>query len=124
MVDLSKLLDKIFLILPNYCLGQSISKFYQNYEFMQFCTSSFEATMICKVFSEYRAPPCTSASEQAHSQDFFPGGGAFRVLRWLRLKKLKLIQLTLISWERAVRAISRGGTCLKSPPVATGLLLR
>ncbi|KAH0631842.1 hypothetical protein JD844_019699 [Phrynosoma platyrhinos] len=51
MVDLSKLLDKIFLILPNYCLGQSISEFYQNYEFIQFCTSSFEAAVICKVFN-------------------------------------------------------------------------
>nr|XP_060642190.1 phospholipid-transporting ATPase ABCA3 isoform X1 [Anolis sagrei ordinatus]XP_060642191.1 phospholipid-transporting ATPase ABCA3 isoform X1 [Anolis sagrei ordinatus] len=51
MVDLSKLLDKIFLILPNYCLGQSISEFYQNYEFIQFCTSSFEAVVICRVFN-------------------------------------------------------------------------
>ncbi|KAL7979133.1 hypothetical protein Chor_015157 [Crotalus horridus] len=45
------LLDKVFLILPNYCLGQSISKFYQNYEFIQFCTSSFESLVICKVFN-------------------------------------------------------------------------
>uniref|UniRef100_A0A8C5SUR6 ABC transporter domain-containing protein n=1 Tax=Laticauda laticaudata TaxID=8630 RepID=A0A8C5SUR6_LATLA len=51
MVDLSNMLDKIFLILPNYCLGQSISKFYQNYEFIQFCTSSFESVLICKVFN-------------------------------------------------------------------------
>uniref|UniRef100_A0A8C3SVY6 ATP binding cassette subfamily A member 3 n=1 Tax=Chelydra serpentina TaxID=8475 RepID=A0A8C3SVY6_CHESE len=40
LVDLSRTLDKIFLILPNYCLGQCISDFYQNYEFIQFCTSS------------------------------------------------------------------------------------
>ncbi|XP_077172968.1 phospholipid-transporting ATPase ABCA3 [Paroedura picta] len=51
MVDLSKLLDKIFLFLPNYCLGQSISYFYQNYEFIQFCTSSFEAVVVCKIFN-------------------------------------------------------------------------
>lgn len=51
MVDLSNTLDKVFLILPNYCLGQSISDFYQNYEFIQFCTSSFEAVFICKVFN-------------------------------------------------------------------------
>nr|XP_014347243.1 PREDICTED: ATP-binding cassette sub-family A member 3 [Latimeria chalumnae] len=48
LVDLAKTLDKVFLILPNYCLGQSISEFYQNYEFIQFCTSSFEAKFICK----------------------------------------------------------------------------
>lgn len=53
LVDLSKTLDKIFLILPNYCLGQCISDFYQNYEFIQFCTSSVEAIIICKAFSEY-----------------------------------------------------------------------
>uniref|UniRef100_A0A7M4E1A4 ATP binding cassette subfamily A member 3 n=1 Tax=Crocodylus porosus TaxID=8502 RepID=A0A7M4E1A4_CROPO len=51
LVDLSKTLDKIFLILPNYCLGQCISDFYQNYEFIQFCTSSFEATIICRMFN-------------------------------------------------------------------------
>ncbi|XP_053220123.1 phospholipid-transporting ATPase ABCA3 [Podarcis raffonei] len=51
MVDLSRMLDKVFLILPNYCLGQSISKFYQNYEFIQFCTSSIESLLVCKVFN-------------------------------------------------------------------------
>ncbi|XP_048350984.1 phospholipid-transporting ATPase ABCA3 [Sphaerodactylus townsendi] len=51
MVDLSKLLDKVFLVLPNYCLGQSISYFYQNYEFIQFCSSSFEAVLVCKLFN-------------------------------------------------------------------------
>lgn len=51
MVDLSKTLDKVFLILPNYCLGQSVSEFYQNYEFMKFCTSSFEAVVVCKVLN-------------------------------------------------------------------------
>ncbi|KAJ7305756.1 hypothetical protein JRQ81_010122 [Phrynocephalus forsythii] len=51
MVALSKTLDKVFLILPNYCLGQSISVFYQNYEFMQFCTSSFEAAVICRMLN-------------------------------------------------------------------------
>ncbi|XP_069503020.1 phospholipid-transporting ATPase ABCA3 [Ambystoma mexicanum] len=51
MVDLSKTLDKVFLLLPNYCLGQSISNFYQNFEFMQFCSSSLEAAIICKIFN-------------------------------------------------------------------------
>lgn len=51
-MDLSRTLDKVFLALPNYCLGQCISDFYQNYEFIQFCTSSVEAIFICKAFSE------------------------------------------------------------------------
>lgn len=51
-MDLSKTLDKVFLVLPNYCLGQCVSDFYQNYEFIQFCTSSVEAIFICKAFSE------------------------------------------------------------------------
>uniref|UniRef100_A0A8D0D9F5 ATP binding cassette subfamily A member 3 n=1 Tax=Sander lucioperca TaxID=283035 RepID=A0A8D0D9F5_SANLU len=38
--DLSHLLDKVFLIFPNYCLGMSFSQFYQNYELISFCTSS------------------------------------------------------------------------------------
>lgn len=55
-MDLSKTLDKVFLVLPNYCLGQCISDFYQNYEFIQFCTSSVEAIFICKAFSESLCP--------------------------------------------------------------------
>uniref|UniRef100_A0A8B9G513 ATP binding cassette subfamily A member 3 n=1 Tax=Amazona collaria TaxID=241587 RepID=A0A8B9G513_9PSIT len=51
LVDLSKTLDKVFLVLPNYCLGQCISDFYQNYEFIQFCTSSVEAVFICRAFN-------------------------------------------------------------------------
>ncbi|XP_059204278.1 phospholipid-transporting ATPase ABCA3 [Centropristis striata] len=45
--DLSHLLDKIFLIFPNYCLGMSFSQFYKNYEFISFCTSSPLITPIC-----------------------------------------------------------------------------
>lgn len=59
-MDLSKTLDKVFLILPNYCLGQCISDFYQNYEFIQFCTSSVEAIFICKAFSESPCPHLAS----------------------------------------------------------------
>ncbi|MBN3289285.1 ABCA3 protein, partial [Polypterus senegalus] len=51
LVDLSKLLDKVFLIFPNYCLGMSISDFYQNYEFLQFCTSSLIAKFICQKYN-------------------------------------------------------------------------
>ncbi|XP_061455423.1 phospholipid-transporting ATPase ABCA3 [Rhineura floridana] len=51
MVDLSRMLDKVFLILPNYCLGTSISDFYQNYEFIQFCSSSLESVIVCKLFN-------------------------------------------------------------------------
>uniref|UniRef100_A0A8C1MGE1 ATP binding cassette subfamily A member 3 n=1 Tax=Cyprinus carpio TaxID=7962 RepID=A0A8C1MGE1_CYPCA len=51
--DMSHLLDKIFLIFPNYCLGMSFSEFYQNYEIITFCTSSDFADFICKSYSEY-----------------------------------------------------------------------
>ncbi|XP_040297886.1 ATP-binding cassette sub-family A member 3 [Bufo bufo] len=39
LVELSHTLDLIFLVLPNYCLGRSLSDFYQNYQFLQTCTS-------------------------------------------------------------------------------------
>lgn len=56
--DLSHLLDKVFLIFPNYCLGMSVSQFYQNYEFIKFCTSSPLTEIICQVWSKY----CPSAA--------------------------------------------------------------
>ncbi|XP_029015057.1 phospholipid-transporting ATPase ABCA3 [Betta splendens] len=45
--NLSHLLDKVFLIFPNYCLGMSFCQFYQNYEFISFCTSSAMSEYIC-----------------------------------------------------------------------------
>nr|AYM45140.1 ATP-binding cassette subfamily A member 3 [Carassius auratus] len=49
--DMSHLLDKIFLVFPNYCLGMSFSQFYQNYEIITFCTSSKLAEFICKSYN-------------------------------------------------------------------------
>ncbi|KAM6957907.1 LOW QUALITY PROTEIN: phospholipid-transporting ATPase ABCA3 [Aplochiton taeniatus] len=45
---LSWLLDKVFLIFPNYCLGMSFSQFYQNYELLTFCTTSPLTEFLCK----------------------------------------------------------------------------
>ncbi|KAM3864274.1 phospholipid-transporting ATPase ABCA3 [Diretmus argenteus] len=49
--DLSHLLDKVFLIFPNYCLGMSFSQFYQNYELITFCTSNPFAQAICSYYN-------------------------------------------------------------------------
>ncbi|XP_051573029.1 phospholipid-transporting ATPase ABCA3-like isoform X1 [Myxocyprinus asiaticus] len=49
--NLSHLLDKVFLLFPNYCLGMSFSQFYQNYEVITFCTSSPLAEIICKLYN-------------------------------------------------------------------------
>ncbi|XP_061740845.1 phospholipid-transporting ATPase ABCA3 [Nerophis ophidion] len=46
--NLSRLLDKVFLIFPNYCLGMSFCQFYQNYEFISFCMTSPVTQTICK----------------------------------------------------------------------------
>lgn len=51
LVDLSQTLDLVFLVLPNYCLGRAFSNFYQNYHFLQFCTSSIPTEFICKVLN-------------------------------------------------------------------------
>ncbi|XP_051987338.1 phospholipid-transporting ATPase ABCA3 [Xyrauchen texanus] len=47
--DLSHLLDKVFLLFPNYCLGMSFSQFYQNYEVIAFCTPNPITEIICKI---------------------------------------------------------------------------
>uniref|UniRef100_A0A4W6GB46 ATP binding cassette subfamily A member 3 n=1 Tax=Lates calcarifer TaxID=8187 RepID=A0A4W6GB46_LATCA len=69
--DLSHLLDKVFLIFPNYCLGMSFSQFYQNYEFISFCTSSPLSRTICKILNITYQENYFSMSE--------PGVGRFLV---------------------------------------------
>ncbi|KAM8961307.1 phospholipid-transporting ATPase ABCA3 isoform 2-T2 [Pelodytes ibericus] len=51
LVDLSRTLDLVFLVLPNYCLGQSFSNFYENYHFIKFCTTSEFTDKICKTMN-------------------------------------------------------------------------
>lgn len=51
LLHLSHLLDKVFLIFPNYCLGMSFTEFYKNYEMITFCTSNIIAQSICKSFN-------------------------------------------------------------------------
>ncbi|KAM8824363.1 phospholipid-transporting ATPase ABCA3 isoform 1-T4 [Synchiropus picturatus] len=45
--NMSRLLDKVFLIFPNYCLGMSFCQFYQNYEFITICTQNQMTEDIC-----------------------------------------------------------------------------
>lgn len=68
---LSKLLDKVFLIFPNYCLGMSFTQFYQNYEFISFCTSSWLSQSLCDTLNITYQPNYFSMSE--------PGVGRFLV---------------------------------------------
>ncbi|XP_056143491.1 phospholipid-transporting ATPase ABCA3 isoform X2 [Lampris incognitus] len=71
LLDLSHLLDKVFLIFPNYCLGMSFSQFYQNYELITFCTSNPVAATICKYYNITYQENYYSMSE--------PGVGRFLV---------------------------------------------
>lgn len=50
--NLSKILSKVFLIFPNYCLGMSLNQFYQNYEFISFCTSNTRCQDLCQILSK------------------------------------------------------------------------
>uniref|UniRef100_A0A8C5GKB0 ABC transporter domain-containing protein n=1 Tax=Gouania willdenowi TaxID=441366 RepID=A0A8C5GKB0_GOUWI len=48
---MAHLLDKVFLIFPNYCLGMSFNQFYKNYELLTFCTSSPLSIIICQSYN-------------------------------------------------------------------------
>lgn len=49
--NLSKILSKVFLIFPNYCLGMSFNQFYKNFEFLSFCTSNSHCENLCKILN-------------------------------------------------------------------------
>ncbi|XP_030646569.1 ATP-binding cassette sub-family A member 3 [Chanos chanos] len=68
---LSHILDKVFLLFPNYCLGMSFSQFYQNYETISFCMSSKLAETICDLYNITYQTNYFSMSE--------PGVGRFLV---------------------------------------------
>uniref|UniRef100_A0A8C2YZB8 ATP binding cassette subfamily A member 3 n=1 Tax=Cyclopterus lumpus TaxID=8103 RepID=A0A8C2YZB8_CYCLU len=68
---MSHLLDKVFLIFPNYCLGMAFSQFYQNYEFVSFCPSSPWSEVFCNLFNITYQTNYFSMSE--------PGVGRFLV---------------------------------------------
>uniref|UniRef100_A0A5F9CAV9 ATP binding cassette subfamily A member 3 n=1 Tax=Oryctolagus cuniculus TaxID=9986 RepID=A0A5F9CAV9_RABIT len=49
--ELARTLDRVFLVLPNHCLGMAVSSFYENYETKHYCTSSEIAAHYCKKFN-------------------------------------------------------------------------
>uniref|UniRef100_A0A8C4LCS6 ATP binding cassette subfamily A member 3 n=1 Tax=Equus asinus TaxID=9793 RepID=A0A8C4LCS6_EQUAS len=49
--ELSRTLDRMFLVLPNHCLGMAVSSFYENYETRRYCTSSEVAAHYCKKYN-------------------------------------------------------------------------
>uniref|UniRef100_UPI00398EE067 phospholipid-transporting ATPase ABCA3 isoform X2 n=1 Tax=Pristiophorus japonicus TaxID=55135 RepID=UPI00398EE067 len=48
---LADILDKVFLILPNYCLGQALKHVYTNYQLISVCTISPVAEFLCESFN-------------------------------------------------------------------------
>ncbi|GLD62426.1 ATP-binding cassette sub-family A member 3 [Lates japonicus] len=95
--DLSHLLDKVFLIFPNYCLGMSFSQFYQNYEFISFCTSTPISRTICKILNITYQENYFSMSE--------PGVGRFLVA--FSLQGVVFIILLFVIELQCVRTLWR-----------------
>uniref|UniRef100_A0A8B9KRI7 ATP-binding cassette, sub-family A (ABC1), member 3b n=1 Tax=Astyanax mexicanus TaxID=7994 RepID=A0A8B9KRI7_ASTMX len=63
---LSFILDKVFLLFPNYCLGMSFNQFYQNYETISFCTINFFTKDICQHLSEFIHYSCSVLSDSVY----------------------------------------------------------
>ncbi|XP_029293444.1 ATP-binding cassette sub-family A member 3 [Cottoperca gobio] len=96
--DMSHLLDKVFLIFPNYCLGMSFSQFYQNYEFISFCTFSPPISQkVCKILNITYQTNYFSMSE--------PGVGRFLVA--FSLQGFVFIILLFVIELQCVRTLRR-----------------
>uniref|UniRef100_A0A674DGK4 ATP binding cassette subfamily A member 3 n=1 Tax=Salmo trutta TaxID=8032 RepID=A0A674DGK4_SALTR len=102
--DLSRNLDKVFLLFPNYCLGMSFSQFYQNYQFITFCTSNPMATAFCRALNITYQENYFSMSE--------PGVGCFLVA--LSLQGVVFITLLFIIEMQCVKTLRRFLTRLAS----------
>ncbi|XP_061703260.1 phospholipid-transporting ATPase ABCA3 isoform X2 [Syngnathoides biaculeatus] len=101
--NLSRLLDKVFLIFPNYCLGMSFSQFYQNYEFITFCTTNPFTQAICKYLNITYQANYFSMSE--------PGVGRFMVA--FSIQGFVFILLLFVIELQCVRSLRRllSGLC-------------
>jgi len=56
-MDLSRVLEWVFLVLPNFCLGQGLSDFYTNYQVLQVCDTP-EVKFICGLHLKQPFPCC------------------------------------------------------------------
>ncbi|XP_072549037.1 phospholipid-transporting ATPase ABCA3 isoform X1 [Salminus brasiliensis] len=93
--DLAHLLDKVFLLFPNYCLGMSFSQFYQNYETISFCTTSLWMKEICHYYNITYQLDYFSMNE--------PGVGRFLVA--MALQGLVFLALLFAIELRCVRTL-------------------
>ncbi|KAL0993447.1 hypothetical protein UPYG_G00108010 [Umbra pygmaea] len=97
LLDLSRILDKVFLLFPNYCLGMSFSQFYQNYELLSFCMSNPIATRVCKAWNITYQEDYFSMSE--------PGVGRF--LLAMSVQGLVFITLLFVIELQCVKTLHR-----------------
>ncbi|CAL8304084.1 unnamed protein product [Merluccius merluccius] len=96
--DLSHLLDKVFLIFPNYCLGMSFSQFYKNYELITFCTSNPFAEAICKYYNITYQENYFSMSD--------PGVGRYLVAFSVQgIVFISLLFIAELQWSRTLRRL-------------------
>lgn len=103
--NLSHLMDKVFLIFPNYCLGMSFSQFYQNYEFISFCTSSPLSEAICKYLSKFCSNLCL-----CHVR----GTGERLISIWTRTSlHCNMFSATFLLYCGETKGPSRGGRVLR-----------
>ncbi|KAF5896961.1 ATP-binding cassette sub-family A member 3, partial [Clarias magur] len=49
--NLSRVLDRLFMLFPNYCLSMSFCQFYRNYETISFCNTNILTKEICRIYS-------------------------------------------------------------------------
>ncbi|CAL8274752.1 unnamed protein product [Lota lota] len=96
--DLSHLLDKVFLVFPNYCLGMSFSQFYQNYELITFCKSNPVAEAICAIYNITYQENYFSMSD--------PGVGRYLVAFSLQgVVFIALLFIVELQWARTLRRL-------------------
>uniref|UniRef100_A0A8C5A8T7 ABC transporter domain-containing protein n=1 Tax=Gadus morhua TaxID=8049 RepID=A0A8C5A8T7_GADMO len=107
--DLSHLLDKVFLVFPNYCLGMSFSQFYQNYERITFCKSNPVTKAICNFYNITYQENYFSMSD--------PGVGRYLVAFSLQgVAFIALLFIVELQWARTLRRLFRA-LCRRRPRV-------
>uniref|UniRef100_A0A8D3B2I6 ABC transporter domain-containing protein n=1 Tax=Scophthalmus maximus TaxID=52904 RepID=A0A8D3B2I6_SCOMX len=111
--DMSRLLDKVFLIFPNYCLGMSFSQFYQNYEFMSFCTSSPISKTVCKYLSKKTTSSMSEPGVGRFLVAFSVQGVVFIILLFvIELQFVRTIRRFLTSLVRRQKKFSQNAVLL------------
>ena len=101
-MDLSRVLEWVFLVLPNFCLGQGLNDFYTNYQVLQVCDTP-QVKFVCSLHLKEHPFPCCKGTTHLLLVNIL-----FMAIRMVYFSMINLLWRFMSKMSTTFRSVSYG----------------